>query len=99
LKAGDFRSFRQKASSSCAFSATGSLIVLQRRNPHQLRNKIVHRRERGFTLPFEHWPRDAVHPIVENSVKKIGDNALAGLSDPGKRAMRVVCDLDDQKGS
>ena len=25
----------------------------------QLPDKIIHRRKRGFTLPFEHWLRDA----------------------------------------
>jgi hypothetical protein len=41
-----------------------------------LREKIVHRRKRGFTLPFEHWLRDALRPVVEESLRKIGDGVL-----------------------
>jgi len=42
----------------------------------QLPEKIVHRRKRGFTLPFEHWLRDALRPVVEESLRKIGDGVL-----------------------
>ena len=34
----------------------------------QLPEKIVHRQKRGFTLPFEHWLRDALRPVVEESL-------------------------------
>jgi asparagine synthase (glutamine-hydrolysing) len=45
----------------------------------QLPEKIVHRPKRGFTLPFEHWLRDALRPVVEESLGKIGDGALGAL--------------------
>jgi asparagine synthase (glutamine-hydrolysing) len=45
----------------------------------QLPEKIVHRTKRGFTLPFEHWLRDALRPVVEESLGKIGDGALGAL--------------------
>ncbi len=46
----------------------------------ELPDKIVHRPKRGFTLPFEHWLRDALRPVVEESLSKIGDGA-SGYSD------------------
>jgi asparagine synthase (glutamine-hydrolysing) len=45
----------------------------------QLPDKIVHRPKRGFTLPFEHWMRDALRPVIEESSCKIGDSALGTL--------------------
>ena len=45
----------------------------------KLPDKIVHRPKRGFTLPFEHWLRDALRPVVEESLSKIGDGALGAL--------------------
>jgi asparagine synthase (glutamine-hydrolysing) len=45
----------------------------------QLPDKIVHRRKRGFTLPFEHWLRDALRPVAEKSLSQIGEGALCGL--------------------
>ncbi len=39
----------------------------------QLPDEIVHRPKRGFTLPFEHWLRDALRPVLEESFRKIGD--------------------------
>ncbi len=44
-----------------------------------LPDKIVHRPKRGFTLPFERWLRDALRPVVEESLRKIGDGALGTL--------------------
>ena len=40
-----------------------------------LPDSIVHRRKRGFTLPFEQWMRDALRPEVERALVKIGDGA------------------------
>ncbi len=40
---------------------------------------IVHRRKRGFTLPFEDWLRDTLRPVVEESLSKIGDGVLGTL--------------------
>jgi asparagine synthase (glutamine-hydrolysing) len=42
----------------------------------KLPDKIVHRRKRGFTLPFEYWLRDALRPEIENSFAKIQDGPL-----------------------
>jgi asparagine synthase (glutamine-hydrolysing) len=50
---------------------------------HALRGKlpdeIIHRPKRGFTMPFEHWLRDAMRPVMEESLHKIGDCALGTL--------------------
>jgi asparagine synthase (glutamine-hydrolysing) len=54
----------------------------------QLPEKIIHRQKRGFTLPFEHWLRDALHPVVEESLSKIGDGVLGNLiNQPAARAV------------
>jgi asparagine synthase (glutamine-hydrolysing) len=45
----------------------------------QLPGKIVRRAKRGFTLPFEHWLRDTMRPIVEESLRTIGDGVLGAL--------------------
>jgi asparagine synthase (glutamine-hydrolysing) len=54
----------------------------------QLPDNIVHRPKRGFTLPFEHWLRDALRPVVEESLRKIGDGVLGSLI--SERAARGV---------
>jgi asparagine synthase (glutamine-hydrolysing) len=54
----------------------------------QLPDQIVHRRKRGFTLPFEHWLRDALRPVVEESFRKIGEGVLGNLL--SERATRAV---------
>jgi asparagine synthase (glutamine-hydrolysing) len=52
----------------------------------QLPDKIVHRPKRGFTLPFEHWLRDSMRPVVEERLRKIGDGALGTMiSQPAVR--------------
>jgi asparagine synthase (glutamine-hydrolysing) len=56
----------------------------------QLPEKIVHRAKRGFTLPFEHWLRDELRPVVEGSLGKIGDGPLASLiSAPAARRVWI----------
>ncbi len=45
----------------------------------ELPDEIIHRPKRGFTMPFEHWLRDALRPVVEGSLRKIGDGALGTL--------------------
>lgn len=45
----------------------------------QLPGKLVHRAKRGFTLPFEHWLRDSMRPVMEESLRKICDGALGGI--------------------
>lgn len=61
---------------------------LEKRTPkpllvHALRgglpDEIIHRPKRGFTMPFEHWLRDALRPVMEKSLRKIGDGALGAL--------------------
>jgi asparagine synthase (glutamine-hydrolysing) len=54
----------------------------------ELPDQIVHRPKRGFTLPFEHWLRDALRPVVEESLRKIADSALGPLI--SERAARGV---------
>lgn len=44
-----------------------------------LPDEIVHRPKRGFTMPFEHWLRDALRPVVEESLRKIRDGVLGTL--------------------
>jgi len=64
----------------------------------QLPEKIVHRPKRGFTLPFEHWLRDVLRPVVETSLSKIGDGALGSLiNEPAAR--RVWQDFLDGRTS
>jgi asparagine synthase (glutamine-hydrolysing) len=58
----------------------------------QLPEKIVHRPKRGFTLPFDHWLRDALCPVVEASLSKIGDGALGSLIST-RAALRVWQDF------
>ena len=54
----------------------------------ELPDNIVHRPKRGFTLPFEHWLRDAMRPKVEESLRKIGDGVLGSLiSEPAARGV------------
>lgn len=44
-----------------------------------LPNSIVHRRKRGFTLPFEQWMKEALRPEVERALSKISDGAAGEL--------------------
>jgi asparagine synthase (glutamine-hydrolysing) len=45
----------------------------------QLPDKVVHRRKRGFTMPFEHWMRDELRPLVEQRLQRIGDGVLGDM--------------------
>jgi asparagine synthase (glutamine-hydrolysing) len=47
-----------------------------------LPDEIVHRRKRGFTLPFEHWLRDELRSEVEVVLSRIADGPLASILDP-----------------
>src|ERR1700722_10946193 len=49
-----------------------------------LPDNIVHRAKKGFTLPFEHWLRDELRPVVEASMRKVGEGVLGVLI--GERA-------------
>jgi asparagine synthase (glutamine-hydrolysing) len=48
-----------------------------------LPDDIVHRRKRGFTLPFEHWMRQELRPEIEPMLqaKRVNSGPLAGLLD------------------
>jgi len=64
----------------------------------ELTAKVIHRPKRGFTLPFEHWLRDDLRPVIEASLSKIGDGALRSLiSQPAAR--RVWQDFLEGKTS
>jgi asparagine synthase (glutamine-hydrolysing) len=43
----------------------------------ELPDQIVHRRKRGFTLPFEHWLRDELHSVVEKTIRGVAHGPLA----------------------
>jgi asparagine synthase (glutamine-hydrolysing) len=45
----------------------------------QLPDKVIHRRKRGFTLPFEHWLRQELRPIIEKTLNDVGDGALGTM--------------------
>jgi asparagine synthase (glutamine-hydrolysing) len=42
----------------------------------ELPDQVVHRLKRGFTLPFEHWLRDALRSEIESSLGKFEDGPL-----------------------
>lgn len=46
-----------------------------------LPDSVVRRPKRGFTLPFEHWMRDALRSEVEQTLAKIGDGPLGQFLD------------------
>jgi asparagine synthase (glutamine-hydrolysing) len=46
-----------------------------------LPDQIVHRRKRGFTLPFEHWLRDDLHSGVDTTLRRVADGPLASVLD------------------
>ncbi|HUJ95314.1 MAG TPA: asparagine synthase (glutamine-hydrolyzing) [Terriglobales bacterium] len=46
-----------------------------------LPERIVHRKKRGFTLPFEHWLRDELRPEVEHGLQSLAEGPLASVFD------------------
>src|SRR5579872_3424864 len=64
----------------------------------QLPEKIIHRPKRGFTLPFEHWLRNALHSAAEASFDRIHDGPLAEMID-APAAQRVWKDFMQGKTS
>ncbi|SRR5579871_876455 len=44
-----------------------------------LPSEIVHRRKRGFTLPFEHWLKDDLRRDLEKSFRDMADGPLGGV--------------------
>jgi asparagine synthase (glutamine-hydrolysing) len=47
-----------------------------------LPDEVVHRRKRGFTLPFEHWLRDELRSEVDQALQRSADGALAAVLKP-----------------
>jgi asparagine synthase (glutamine-hydrolysing) len=47
-----------------------------------LPDEIVHRKKRGFTLPFEHWLRDELYPELSAAFERIEDGVLGSILDP-----------------
>jgi asparagine synthase (glutamine-hydrolysing) len=47
----------------------------------QLPDEIVHRRKRGFALPFEHWLRDELRSQVNQTLENMADGPLASVLD------------------
>jgi asparagine synthase (glutamine-hydrolysing) len=64
----------------------------------ELPDKIVRRPKRGFTLPFEHWLRDAMRPVIEKSLAQIQDGALGPWIDQ-QAANRIWRDFLERKTS
>ena len=48
----------------------------------ELPDPIIHRRKRGFTLPFEDWLRDELRSAVEIGLRNIADGPLASVLNP-----------------
>ncbi len=53
--------------------------LLLRSLRQELPKNIVNRPKRGFTLPFEHWLRDALRPDIEKSLSDLAHGALGSL--------------------
>jgi asparagine synthase (glutamine-hydrolysing) len=59
-----------------------------------LPDEIVHRRKRGFTLPFDHWMREELRSEIEKvlNLKRIDDGPLGSLLNADE-AIRVWTDF------
>ena len=53
--------------------------LLVRALKDHLPDQIVHRKKRGFTIPFEQWLRADLRCGVEKSLHKIGESALGAF--------------------
>jgi asparagine synthase (glutamine-hydrolysing) len=62
----------------------------------ELPPEVVHRRKRGFTLPFEHWLRDELRSEVEQTSQRCAGGPLAALL--SSDAVQAVWE-DFQRGS
>jgi len=58
----------------------------------ELPDEIVHRPKRGFTLPFEHWLREALRPGIEEAFARMEDSPL-GETISASAARRVWQDF------
>jgi asparagine synthase (glutamine-hydrolysing) len=63
-----------------------------------LPDKIVHRKKRGFTLPFEQWLRADLRPEVEAALQKIGASPLGSALNQAS-ALQVWNDFLNQRTS
>lgn len=63
-----------------------------------LPDRIVHRRKRGFTLPFEHWLRGELQAEVEQSLRRVADGPLASVLRP-EVVMQVWGDFQQRRTS
>jgi asparagine synthase (glutamine-hydrolysing) len=45
----------------------------------ELPDRIIHRRKRGFTLPFEHWMKHEMRPAVEQSLRKLSAGPISSV--------------------
>jgi len=83
---------------SCKLDARTPKPLLVKALRGQLPDNIVYRPKRGFTLPFEHWLRSDLRPVVESTLSKIAEGPLAGLiSQPA--ALRVWNDFLERRTS
>lgn len=82
--------FRLPGSSKVDPSTPKTLLVKALQG--ELPDQIVHRRKRGFTLPFEHWLKDELRSELENGLQGIANGPLAGLFQ-GKAAMQIWNDF------
>lgn len=41
-----------------------------------LPSEIVHRKKRGFTLPFEHWMREELRSEIEDGLRRLGEGPI-----------------------
>jgi asparagine synthase (glutamine-hydrolysing) len=78
-------------------SATPKPLLVRALNG-RLPAEIVHRRKRGFTLPFEHWLRDALRPVIETSLAQIQDGVLGQWIDR-QAAVRIWQDFLEYRTS
>jgi asparagine synthase (glutamine-hydrolysing) len=47
-----------------------------------LPDSIVHRKKRGFTLPFEHWMKDSLRSEMERSCQSMAEGPLQNAINP-----------------
>jgi asparagine synthase (glutamine-hydrolysing) len=63
-----------------------------------LPDEIVHRRKRGFTLPFAHWLRGALRAEVEGALHRVADGPLSSVL-KAKAVRQVWEDFQERRTS
>jgi asparagine synthase (glutamine-hydrolysing) len=63
-----------------------------------LPDQIVHRKKRGFTLPFEQWLREDLRPEVEATLQRIGQGPLGSVLNQ-KSALQIWDDFLNNRTS